>query len=93
MIGLVSQIDSKKATCCHIMQPTGIWLVLSVLAAGTNRKTALVRIFCKLGCVILTVDLFHQLSLYTNSLHHQSSLQKLSFIWKAFIFLTFKRLV
>ena len=55
MIKLVAQIVSKMTACCHKMQPIGIRFVISMLATGADRKTALVRIFwkiklCKSNC-------------------------------------------
>ena len=47
MIKSVSQIDSKITACCCFMQPIKNWLVPSMLAAGANRKIALVRISCE----------------------------------------------
>ena len=42
MIELVAQIDSKITKCYHIMQAIGNRLVPSMLAAGANKKIALV---------------------------------------------------
>ena len=48
MIELVAQIDSKITACCRFMQPIKNWFVPSMLAAGANRKVALIRIFCEI---------------------------------------------
>ena len=60
MIEFVSQIDSIIAACCLFMQPVESRLVPSMLAAGANRKLALVRTFVKMNCAIRTVRLFDQ---------------------------------
>ena len=47
MIESVSQIGSKITPCCHFIEPIEI-LLPSMLAAGANRKIALVGIFLNL---------------------------------------------
>ena len=77
MIESVSQIGSKITACCHFMQQNGNRLVPSMLAAGANRKIALVRIFCEIelcnpnGSFVPPAFLFYR--------QQYSSLQKVSF--------------
>ena len=64
MIELVVHIDSKITTCCYIMQPIRNRFVPSMLAAGANKKIALVRIFVKMNCSIPTIYLLDQLFIF-----------------------------
>ena len=44
-VGFADRLQNKSI--CHFVQPIGNWLVPSMLAAGDNRKIALVRFFCE----------------------------------------------
>ena len=69
MVELISQIDSKITACCHFMQPIGNRLVPSMLAAGDNRKIALVRIFCENDLCNSIPFNIHSMSFFTPPYH------------------------
>ena len=85
MIDSVSQVGSKVTACCHFMEPIKT-LLPSMLAAGANRKIALVGIFLKL---IVQYQRFFFTSFFLTLLSYllsppPSPLQKRSFDYLTF---------
>ena len=58
-VGFADRLENNR--CCHVMQPTANRFIPGMLAAGVNRKTALVRICCKNELCNPNCSFFHQL--------------------------------